>query len=42
MRVLAFAALLALTSPAFAAGAPQFQVRDTADLQPAASRRLSR
>ena len=31
MRVLAFAALLALTSPAFAAGAPQFQVRDTAD-----------
>jgi len=31
MRALAFAALVALASPAIAAGPPQFQVRDTAD-----------
>jgi hypothetical protein len=31
MRVLAFAALLALASPAIAMGPPHFQVRNTAD-----------
>jgi hypothetical protein len=31
MRAIAFGALLALASPAFAAGPPHFQVRDTAD-----------
>jgi len=31
MRAMAFATLLALASPAFAAGPPHFQVRDTAD-----------
>ena len=31
MRILSFAALLALAAPAIAAGPPHFQVRDTAD-----------
>lgn len=32
MRILTFAALLALASPALATGPPHFQIRDTADL----------